>query len=161
MYGFGPPWLGVGYGSSFLPLNKKYKKVIATFYLTFQTFFTELWDVNSQLRIIKSKLWDINSQFWKHISRPPPKLDFNLQLRVYKTQFWVYISQFWVYISQFGETKSELQKFALGSAGPQSARTYAMINSLERTKKYVIEFTTFLKVSRCNQCILATFKQRN
>ncbi len=42
VYGFGPPWLGVGYGSSFLPLNKKYKKVIATFYLTFQTFFTEL-----------------------------------------------------------------------------------------------------------------------
>ncbi len=57
----------------------KKKKVIANFYLTILTFFTELWDINSHLRCIKSALWDINSQFWLFLLE---LCDINLQLRV-------------------------------------------------------------------------------
>ncbi len=40
----------------FPPLKKKKKKVIATFYLTILTFFSELCDINSQLRV-KVQFW--------------------------------------------------------------------------------------------------------
>lgn len=43
-------------------IKKKEKvKIIATFYLKFLTFFSELQDLNLQLRVINSELQDIKS----------------------------------------------------------------------------------------------------
>ncbi len=73
-------------GSPFPPLKKKkFKKVIVTFYLT---TFSQNWDINMQLRVIKSncsgEMTDILRIFW-----------LNLQFRVIKSELRDINSQFW------------------------------------------------------------------
>ncbi len=45
------------------PFLHRIKRVIATFYLN-SDFFSELHEINLQLRVIKSELWDIQLRFW-------------------------------------------------------------------------------------------------
>ncbi len=52
-------------------------------------FFTELWDINSQLRVIKSELQDINSQYWLFFTE---LWDINSNLRVIKSEIWFIVT---------------------------------------------------------------------
>ncbi len=45
-------------GAGFLHrINNIFKKFILTLYLTILTFFTELWDIKSEMQVINSELW--------------------------------------------------------------------------------------------------------
>ncbi len=63
------------------------KKVIATFYLTILIFFTEMWDINSQLQVKESYVMIVMSfDGWGGT-------DMFSELPVYITQLWLYFSE--------------------------------------------------------------------
>ncbi len=68
---------------------RHWKRLLRLFISQFWLFFTELWDINSQLRVIKSELQDINSQYWLFFT---VLWDINLNLQVIKSEIWFIVT---------------------------------------------------------------------
>ncbi len=85
----------------------KKKRLLWLFISQFWLFFTELWDINSQLRVIKSELHDINSQLRVKVQFFFGGADMFSELQVYISQLWLFNSRLRVYITQFWEKKNQ------------------------------------------------------
>ncbi len=115
---------------------ERYKLTIASYKVRIERYKLTIgviksdWDINSQLRVIKSELRDINSQLRVLKSNfeggGGGGADMFSRLRDYISQFWLYNSQLWVYIS-ISVKKSELREiFIFYSVAETGFHTHPM-----------------------------------